>query len=1034
MILINFFSVEKNYSELFLMGIEADFLDICDEIDIKILNFLTELLTCLSKLIKFIPALYYKNLNKKALFILYRFATLPLLDIEKLSKFDQVGLISMECIYELMLRSFSLGNDYNEFIFNVFNSAFRFQHALSTKFSNNTVAVLREDNLKKFIDFFRLFITGHLKRFENSDLFPIDNFLASLLSFTTVSINTPSCYLMLLETWSLYFDYITNCINVKHENQLSIHDLLLKIKEPVFNLLMFVMKSMQYSSNRDFLQKLQESSVENNVAEDDDDNDETVRLDKYLQTSIEIIAKIAEIYPNDVISIVDENLFNLHLTKMHACLEYTKKSFDQQTNICSNGKLLPAQMINHPLGMLQIFIYDFITTLKIYSRFSNFFVDERFERYFVRTRTVFEKLFDLLHFIDANQLCHLTFNPLLNEIIDLKAQIIATFKAYIVWIQQWLASPKFLNDNSQINGNIIDKCDNNILVNGHYSENIQKNCNSRVHHFLKLIIDSCCTIICDNSILVNVQPEVLFCSKKQLYHSAALTLNAITANIRLLFIYRLQSVQHLLDQNVQASVLQLTEHNNTNNGHNYSVPLTDQILISQTISNLLILPWVSVPVDMQDWDQRSICLNGFINNFLQIFNNMNLEILNKTDNHQSQQRKPDNKSKKCPNVYCRSLYILKKVIKSHGDSPLKCKQLIYGTLNSSFEAFIQLLMQNSLLHTTDGGCQITEHILALFHVLFNVLLGQIHIDTVKRTIQTLLQIINAHNILPLANNGGEQACHPTEKSLPALNVLTQFHKLLIMIVKQTAINSTLRSLLPDIMEFTLVHVQNNLISPNSSLNAFFRSTSGKHYDLYEKFTTVYYRFLYELLLNNQRYFFPQSNVMNKLPFTNALTNNNKATSIDLNQEKFFLIIEIFSQSFMQTENLNLFCQNMKALESLNSSINLYRKPLFKNTFMAQFLFLFMQTLYERTLTLLNDGLYTIIYHLAEADYQAFYQVFIPKYLTNIPQLNDQQRLQLATNIKVDPPTNNRELLIDHHTFSTKLNQFLCDIHFYTQNN
>src|SRR5699024_91832 len=109
---------------------------------------------------------------------------------------------------------------------------------------------------------------------------------------------------------------------------------------------------------------------------------------------------------------------------------------------------------------------------------------------------------------------------------------------------------------------------------------------------------------------------------------------------------------------------------------------------------------------------------------------------------------------------------------------------------------------------------------------------------------------------------------------------------------------------------------------------------------------------------------------------------------------FESIMEILGQSFMQPENIQLYRQNVEALESLNETIKLYSRAAFKSTFLERFLYLFIQTLLDRSLDLLDELLYTMVYHLVEVDFGHFYEVFMPKFLSNIQHLNDMQRSEL----------------------------------------
>lgn len=951
-----------------------------------------EICNCLSKVIAFMPASYYVNLGSNLISSLYFFATFSSFNI--FHEFNKIGLMSLDCIYELLSKASTLDKSANDLIQKIYSTGFRMHCVVVSIKQNKDIQLeINEDYLKKLIDFSKLFITNHLRRFADCE-FSLNEFLVLLFEFTNEINKTYGCYLMLLETWSLYLDYVLNCINIKHEDKVIINRLLLTNKEPLFTLMSFILNSIQYSSNRDFLNQL------DNAGTDDDDH---MGLESYMQNSIEVVAKIGEIFPEHTIEYVYNHLFNDKFQQLYYGLELlAKKSLETQV-VRTECKLFPSEYCHQPVGQLQLAIFDFITALQIYSRFANLFVDENFDRYLVHTKPMFDKLFSVLQFIDHHHLCQMSssVNPLLNEVYLLKAQVIATFKAYIVWFQTLFTTQDCQSKQAAA------YCDS-LAIDGS-SNGLKPDNNKLVHQYLTLIYFNCCSIICNSDILHEQNRQLQSC-KQQLYHSAALTLNTFTAAIRSLFVFRLQSVQHLLSEQVYVGILRFHEVNE-------SISLTDQILISQSISNLLVMPWFSIHPDSQQWDQRQIRINSFVNCFLQIFNKLDLSDSRPAvtqDQH------------KCPNLYCRSLYILKKVIQSHSDSPLKSKQLLLQSLHSSLEAFIQLLMHNRLLHTTTSGCQITEHILALFHTIFNVFVTQIHIDFVKQTIQTLFHIINTENVLAITVN--DQAS--SQKSFHTIRVLVKFHKLLIVIVKQTAINATLRSLLPDIIEFTVVQVQNNLINPKSAISAYFRNMSGVQYEAYDRLLQVYYRFLYELLLNNQRHFFPKSNVINKFPFAEVAKpapppppdNNNNA-----NQCKLISIMQIFEQSFLQPENIAIFSQNIDALESLNASIKLYTRPVFLNLFQSRFLFLFLQILLDRSLDILNDRLYNIVYHLAEVDFKSFYQGFLPKFLSNMPQLNIHQRMELME--RLDADARMFQGGGDLHTFGTKLNKLLHDIRF-----
>src|SRR5699024_10863373 len=117
------------------------------------------------------------NLNQTLLSAIYVFANFGSFNPSYNSA--KLGLAAMNCINELMSKASALNSDANEFIYNVFHNTFLILQRIITsslKPPNGEESPLDEkldeDYLKKFIDFLKLFINGHLGRFEKFISFP----------------------------------------------------------------------------------------------------------------------------------------------------------------------------------------------------------------------------------------------------------------------------------------------------------------------------------------------------------------------------------------------------------------------------------------------------------------------------------------------------------------------------------------------------------------------------------------------------------------------------------------------------------------------------------------------------------------------------------------------------------------------------------------------------------------------------------------------------------------------------------------------
>lgn len=979
---------------VFQLSLKKGLLQSIPEMDQEIVNLTSQIFVCLSKIIDFMPVTYYNSINSTLLSALYLLATFGSVNTSYNS--SKLGLISMNCINELMSKASTFNQDANEFIYNVFqntfliiqlivNSSFKSSHNGESGFDE-----IDEDYFKKFIDFLKLFISNHLGRFENFISFPTKDFLQLLFEFTTKMCHSSECYLMLLNTWSVYFDYLENFIHSKQKDKNAFNEKMESIKQPIILFFSFLLGSIQFSSNGDYLKHLDEQS--------NDDGETLTELENYHYQSIEVISKIAEIFTKEAIFYID-NYYKEKIQNIYYGLVFlvnnNKPIINGNINDNNNEKLYPSSsatnndLCQQPVEQLQLGIRDFIIMLQVFSRFADFFVDNHLEKYYAHTRFIFDKLCEILHFIEIHNFSDWhrnANNPLLSDFLLFKAQIIATFKAYIVWFQQLCYNEKNVEMNQTID-------------------------------HITIIINTCCSIICDNVAIDVKCPRVSECQQK-MFHSAALTLNTFSFNIRLPFVFNLSSVQHLFDSEFQQNLL------NFNGEKTQTMPsLTDQILISQSITNFLILPWFQA--QEENWERRSLCLNMFISKFLQMFNQLNL---NDSDKIRPEMFGED--AQKCPNVYCRSLYILKRVIKSHLDSSAKSKQLLLLSLNSSLEAFIQLLIQNQLLQSTVAGCQITRHILALIIVIFKGLLGKIGANFVEPIFQALLQIINRHIV--------SMVVHKEHPETSGLWVMIKFLKLLNLISGQASINASIRSILPNLIDLAVIDIQNNMISVKSPMFLYFKTISGIQYDTYHKMLKVYYQFLNDVVLNNCRYFFQQRMVKQRCNSigtiaTNVDQDSTKSAPVIDNRGHFETILEIFGQSFMHPENIELFRQNVSALEMLHEKFKLFERDSFREKFWKRFLVLFMDTLFNHSLEIINESLFTIIYKLAKVDFFSFYDWFIPNYISKYTRLNNIQCMELISNFKIDYPRNDSpfsaHLEIDLPTFTNKLNQLVYDVHF-----
>ena len=74
--------------------------------------------------------------------------------------------------------------------------------------TNNTLESIDPEYLDKFSELLRLFVSLHLRRFENKPEFPMLDFLSLLFRYTFQQPNVDA-YFSCLDVWSIFLDHLT---------------------------------------------------------------------------------------------------------------------------------------------------------------------------------------------------------------------------------------------------------------------------------------------------------------------------------------------------------------------------------------------------------------------------------------------------------------------------------------------------------------------------------------------------------------------------------------------------------------------------------------------------------------------------------------------------------------------------------------------------------------------------------------------------------------------------------------------------------
>ena len=282
--------------------------------------------------------------------------------------------------------------------------------------------------------------------------------------------------------------------------------------------------------------------------------------------------------------------------------------------------------------------------------------------------------------------------------------------------------------------------------------------------------------------------------------------------------------------------------------------------------------------------------------------------------------------------------------------------------------------------------KVCEEMFNFFYIVFDVLKTQMGAVFVEQSIETFFSMFGSEHLREVIQQ---------KKSSLETRVVEKFLSILTFIVSEPGasfrkfVSSTLSLCLQTI--FPLIVEQ-----PGSEIKS------------------CLYNLLHHCLLYNWNYFFKSN-----LKSFNVASVEEKPSGLD-HSEEFFAIMKAYGQSFLQTD-ISVFRQNVAALEQLNHKWRLYSKQVFKESFLADFLSVFLRALINKSHNLLKEDIGTAIFNMSSTDFSVFFSKFIPQFLSDVAHLDDNQRQILANNFRPDT---------DLPSFLVNLDRFVTDLCYY----
>ncbi|XP_014672669.1 PREDICTED: exportin-6-like isoform X2 [Priapulus caudatus] len=493
-------------------------------------------LECLSHLFSWIPlsAMITSNL----LAAIFHFASFGCEPNLSSCKGTELGVLAMTCINEIMAKN-CVPADFEEFLLQMFQQTFQLLQRLTRENTSNVsgsmLTELNENYIEKFTDFLHLFVSIHLRRFESNNRFPVLEFLALLFKYTFKQPTNEGFY-NCLEIWSVFLDYLDVLVRNRSVDKLNLLD---RYKEALASLVTQLLRKLQFRYNQSQLEELDDETV---------DDDAETEWQQFLRRCLEVVAKVAELAPDETFALVYRVLQENMVTYLG--LEHHIKRDGDQRSLTIKAE--------NDCRRLHCALRDLSSFLQALGRLAHQFIGELLLSRMADGLDIVKSLCHAALYGSKMKLYEITTlaSVLQPDFTEANAQTLAALKAYSHWVAQYYAE-------MQRQG----------------KEN-----------------DQLATLV--TSTMEAITPMLQDNVPEKIMQSAAHLLLSVATTIRPSFLLALETTQTLFTSVSQGALLTL--------------PIQVQLLVYRSLSNVLLLPWPNVPDGEQKWHMRAEHHQNFI--------------------------------------------------------------------------------------------------------------------------------------------------------------------------------------------------------------------------------------------------------------------------------------------------------------------------------------------------------------------------------------------------------------------------------------
>ncbi|XP_015764483.1 PREDICTED: exportin-6-like [Acropora digitifera] len=337
----------------------------------------------------------------------------------------QLGVSAMSCINELLSKN-CVPVEFEEFLLKLFQQTFQLLQRITkdtgAQAVDNLLTEQDEGFLNKFTEFLRLFVSIHLRRFENSSHFPVLELLMLLFKYTFKQPELEG-FFACLDIWGVFLDYlISKVANARSDKLAEAEATVSRYKEVLLLLVTELLKKIQFRHNQTQLEELDDESL---------DDDSETEWQSFQRHCLEIVAKLAELLPGETFTLLFP-LFSEYCDVYTGLGKYLTKS-GQGLQLGISAEIECRQ--------LHCTLRDLTTMERALGRLSEHFIGEvNFANRFSDGEAIVDRLGQISLFGTQSQLYEVeTALPsvLLPDLIEVHAQGLAALQAYCHWMAQY---------------------------------------------------------------------------------------------------------------------------------------------------------------------------------------------------------------------------------------------------------------------------------------------------------------------------------------------------------------------------------------------------------------------------------------------------------------------------------------------------------------------------------------------------------------------------------------------------------------------